>query len=77
MDMRRKACKLLSSWAMSLGLSMLVMGMEDSAACISRKDGVGDMGAMVPPGDGGPFSCGGLRPTGIVSWDKVGAGLPS
>ena len=46
MDMRRRACRLLSSWAMSLGLSMLVSGNCEVGVpgWTSRRDAVGDGG---------------------------------
>lgn len=49
-DRRLSACRLLSSWAMSLGLSMLVSGNwePDESACTSRREsGAGT-------GEGGP-----------------------
>lgn len=44
MDIRRRFCRLLSSWAMSLGSSMFVRGNCDEPACTSRNDRVGDAG---------------------------------
>lgn len=49
-DSLLKACKLLSSWAMSLGLSILVRGNCEptESAWTSRSDNVGDSGGLDP-----------------------------